>query len=332
MSAGHLSFDELAELAEGLLAPRQARDAEAHLDSCEECGARASALAATTNALRGLGPVAMPPEVGTRLDRVLARASEAPTGETVVPDLSQVRQRRRMPPPWTLAAAAAVIVVASVSTILATRGGGHHATSETAGSIEAPLVATTPRQPMVTTESGRVYTPSTLPSLAPSLLGGASLGQSPTGAAGTVTGSGGAAPAPLQPHQDAGVAPPAAKAAGRPTAQNPTAQSPYAQAFGPAAAVPAPLRRYADSQKALLACAAFITDTPGAAPVAVDYARWSNPTTHTRRAPALILVFQDVHATDELDVYVVAPSCDDRSLLNYQVVSSPAAATASPTR
>jgi anti-sigma factor RsiW len=328
VSAGHLSFDELAELAEGLFARRQARAAEEHLTTCEECGARAATLRETTTALRDLGPVSMPADVAARLDRTLASAADEPAGDTVVPDLSQVRRRRQTPPPWTIAAAAAVVLIAAGSTILATRG-GHHS-SENAGAAatgQAPLVATTSQQPLVTEESGRIYTPTSLAALAPGLVSGGSLAGAPTAPSGSAaSGGSGTTTVPLahspqlprptatSARKNAIAAPPPADA----TRSGPS----YAQELTSGTAVPAPLRRYAMSQQKLLACAAFITDTPGAAPLAVDYARWTNPTTHARRTPALILVFSDPQDSSEIDVYVVAPACDDSSLLDFQLLSA----------
>jgi hypothetical protein len=94
----------------------------------------------------------------------------------------------------------------------------------------------------------------------------------------------------------------------------------HAQQNLSATVVPKPLRRYADSRTALLACAAFITNTTDAAPLAVDFARWTNPATHARRVPALILVFADPQESSQLEVYVVGASCNDSALLDYQVI------------
>jgi hypothetical protein len=330
VSAGHLSFDELAELAEGLLAPRQARAAESHLATCDECSARAATLRETTEALRDLGPLAMPADVMARLDRALAGAGDLPAGNDVIPDLGEVRRRRQAPPPWIMAAAAAVVLIAAVSTILTTRGGHHDSPSALGtGSVPAPLVATNAPQSLVTEESGRVYTPGSLAVLAPSLVSGGLSAESSTGTGAATTTAGGGVEAPFA-HSAAPPAPGATSARKNAAtiapppdaATQPDAGPGLTQDFADTAAVPGPLRRYADSQKALLTCAAFITDTPGAAPLAVDYARWSNPKTHAHRAPALILVFADPQDSSEIDVYVVAPACDDSSLLDFQLLSA----------
>jgi hypothetical protein len=328
VSTGHLSFDELAELAEGLFGRRQARAAEEHLATCDECTARAATLLDTTAALRELGPVPMPGDVAARLERTLASAADEPSGDTVVPDLSQVRRRRPSPPPWIMATAAAVVLIAAGSTILATRS-GHHS-SEDAGAAVAgppPLVATASQPPLVTEETGRVYTPTSLAALAPSLVSSRSLAGAPTAAGGSAaSGGNGTTTVPLA-HSPRLPLPTAASArkntAAAPPPADATRSGPsYAQALTSGTAVPAPLRRYAESQQKLLACAAFITDTPGAAPLAVDYARWTNPETHARRTPALILVFADPQDSSEIKVYVVAPACNDSSLLDFRLLSA----------
>jgi anti-sigma factor RsiW len=331
VSAGHLSFDELAELAEGLLARKPARAAQEHLATCDECSARAATLQRTTSALGDVGPVSMPADVAARLEGVLAGAGNEPAGETVVPDLSAIRQRRQAPPPWIMAAAAAVVLIAAGSTILATRGGHHNApgSAREAGAV-TPLVATSAQHPPITEESGRVYTPTSLAALAPGLAtaGGAGTAATnvPVGGGSAASAGGGAvappAPSPQVPltsgapvHKNAVTAP--GFASGSTTRSGPEDSQEFT-----AAAIPAPLRRYADSQQLLLKCAAFITDTPGAAPLAVDYARWTNPASHARHVPALVLVFADPKDSSEIDVYVVAPACDDSSLLDFQLLAA----------
>jgi hypothetical protein len=307
VSEQHLSLDELAELAEGLLARRRSRAAHEHLATCETCRDHAEAISATTAALREVGPVTMPAEVVARLDRVLASASDAPAGETVVPDLSAVRQRRLPNVNWSYAAAAAVVVIAGVSIAVAATGGRHHPATEAATQLPRPLVATTAPRSIVQLETGRTYQPSSLSQLVPGLLG------TPTDS--TAAGLGAS-----------GLAEPAPSAAGahgtagpKRYATNLPSEAPQNSATG--GVVPAPLRRYADSRPTLLACAALITDTHGAQPLAVDFARWSNPTAHVKPVPALVMVFADPQDSDKLDVYVVAPACNDGSLLDYLVLT-----------
>jgi anti-sigma factor RsiW len=313
MSDEHISFDELAELAEGLLARRRARAVEAHLATCEYCQERVAALRDTTTALRGLGPVSTPDDVATRLDRALANAANAPASETIVPDIGAVRRRRLAPPSWAYAAAAAVLVIVGVSIVVASSGSNHNQPAALDSHGLAPLVATTAPQSVQTQESGRVYTPQTLIALAPGLL------PSTTSSGATGSGSG----APFLPAQ-AAPSRSASKAAGSAPAAHPPAEGLLAEPNQQDATtrVPQPLQRYVNSSAALQACASFITDTPGAAPLAVDFARWSNPTTHARRVPALIMVFADPHDANQLDVYVVAAACNDSSLLDLQFVSN----------
>jgi hypothetical protein len=180
----------------------------------------------------------------------------------------------------------------------------------------APLVATTAPHALIEQESGQVYTPTSLAAMATGLVGG--------GATATGGGSAGSAGAP---NAQAPLAQPSPTDTQH-SKYAPTAPQPMSgaatlpdQAFS-SSLVPAPLRRYFDDKKTLQACASFITDTPGAAPVAVDYARWTNPATHARRTPALVMVFDDPQSSGKLDVYVVAPACGDSSLLDYLVIKA----------
>ncbi|HVY08912.1 MAG TPA: hypothetical protein VHB18_02050 [Mycobacteriales bacterium] len=315
MSTEHLSFDELAELAEGLLARRRAAAVQAHLAECEECAERAAMLERSTETLRGLGPITMPEDVAARLDRALASA-DAAGGETVVPDLGSVRRRRLAALSWPYAAAAAVVAVAAVGIGFAVTGNHHDkgsAAASNATSALAPLVSTAaPSTPLVQAETGRTYTPDTLRALAPELLGPTAdaTGQSSGGL--THAPSGGA---PLVP----GAEPSVNSGSGSAKTAPPPAALPgtTAEQFARRNPVPAALERYAHSRQALLHCAAYITDTPGAQPLAVDYARWSDPKNHLHKVPSLILVFADPDDAQILDVYVVAPACDSASLRNF---------------
>ena len=53
MNAQHLSIDELADVAEGLLDPERATAAESHIARCPECRAKSDALRQVTATLRG---------------------------------------------------------------------------------------------------------------------------------------------------------------------------------------------------------------------------------------------------------------------------------------
>ncbi|HVT63897.1 MAG TPA: hypothetical protein VHD81_01950 [Mycobacteriales bacterium] len=311
----HFTLDELAELDAGLLARRRA---PRHLAECDECSAKAAALRKTQERLRDLGPVQMPADVTARLERVLADA-DTTAGEDIVPDLGEHRARRvRGVPPWAYAAAAAVVVIGGTAVALGTHHSGSKAADTAAG---VPLVpTTTPSTALVLQESGRTYTPGTLRDLAPGLASGASAdalsattpefaaGAAPqAGIAGGGTSSG-QSQSNKTTHGARGQAPASAPPA-------PTLAAPVAPSIAPS------LRRLADSRSALLKCAAFITDTPGASPIAVDFGRWTNAKANLRHVPSVVFVFNDTDDPSTIDVFVVAAACDDSSLLDFEVLS-----------
>ncbi|MGN6472720.1 MAG: hypothetical protein ACTHK4_03600 [Mycobacteriales bacterium] len=312
----HFTFDELAELDEGMLARRRAAAAERHLAECEECAARADALRKTKESLHDLEPVRMPRDVAARLDRALRDAGST-SAEDVVPDLATVRARRFGGiPPWAYGAAAAVIVLAGVGIGIGTTR-HHHRPTESASGVTAPLVSTTAPPQFVQQESGQTYSPATLAQLAPALS---------SGRFAAASGAGSPPGAVSAPNQGTGLNPAASPTTHKQADQ--TNGAPSVAAPSPALAAPPPvlapsLRRLADSRDALLACAAFITDTPHAAPLAVDFGRWSNKKAHLHRVPAVVFVFADPSGSHELDVYVVAASCGDTSLLDFLVVKQP---------
>ncbi|HWC35545.1 MAG TPA: hypothetical protein VG650_12055 [Mycobacteriales bacterium] len=317
--SGHLSLDELAELDAGLVARRNAAAAERHLDECEECTARITAIRRTTERLNELGPVAMPDDVAARLNRALRDATATSTDD-VVPDLGEVRARRLGGiSPWAYAAAAAVVVLGGAGIAIGTL---HHHKSHTdaAVALAPPLVAThEPRAavPLTQQESGRTYTPTTIQNLATRLV----TGSSHSDALGTANAPGAvSAPSVGTPGEASG------GAAARP--QQGFAATKNAASPGPAlapapAAIPASLQPLAGSRQALLRCAAFISDTPNAAPLAVDFGRWTNAAAHIRRVPAVIFVFADATDSTSVDVFVVGAACDSNSLLDYQVLPKP---------
>jgi hypothetical protein len=81
--------------------------------------------------------------------------------------------------------------------------------------------------------------------------------------------------------------------------------------------VPKALRALSRSRTRLLNCAATITDQPGAVPLAIDFARWTNGQYH--RAPVVVFVFAG-KAAGTAAVFIVAPACDGNSLLDYSQV------------
>jgi hypothetical protein len=315
----HLSLDELAELDAGLLPRRRA--ATRHLADCEECSAKADALRRTQERLRDLGPVSIPRAVADRLDVALSTAT-ATGGEDVVPDLAAYRAKRFGGiPPWAYASAAAVVVLGGTAIAVgALRDGKPNATE---GAL-APLVVTSPTHSgaLVLQESGRTYTPGSIAGLAAALTAapGDSVALSATTPEFAGTGGDSQATGPSA-GSGAGVAPSHSNKARRgavPPA--PTLAAP-AQVAGDRAQPIAPsLRRLADSRAALLRCAAFITDTPGATPIAVDFGRWTNKAAGLHRVPSVVLVFEDTDDPETIDVFVVAAACDDSSLLDFEVL------------
>jgi hypothetical protein len=272
----------------------------------------------------------MPADVAARLERALAGAAQEPSGDTVVPDLGAVRRRRLAAVSWPYAAAASVVVVAVVGVAVATLGHGHHhpAADSAASAAKPPIVGTSAPAHVIQEESGQTYTPNSLTALVPSLVSG-----SPVSAANQSV-PGEAAPelpvpsnAPLSHtntlSEGSGTSSKSSGSSGGTPSTPPKAAAGLApqRAYASASTVPPALRRYASSPSALDACAAYITDTSGAAPLAVDYARWSDAATHVHNSPSLILVFADPDDKTLLDVYVVAPACDASSLLDFTQVS-----------
>jgi hypothetical protein len=328
----HLSLDELAELDEGLLPPERTSAVRAHLHGCEQCRARADAITSTRSLLASLPAEPMPAAVKARLDRVIAeeaghaaeeagstaeeagRATEAvgSTAEqagsaadagsrtpTVVPNVVSI-PRRRFGRPTMAASAAAAAVVLAVGAII--WGSGHHANHST----ESAGAASTGGQPLglapqqtgtfTTSSTGKTYTLNSLPTDVSSLL--------------TVK----AAPALAAPV-------PGAASATSPKASATSARGGRSAAsHGPAShAVPKALLPLYSSPQKLLACAAFVTPTAGALPIAVDFGRWSAPPFH--RAPSVIFVFAGSATT--VRVVVVGPSCAGDAVRKFTEVALP---------
>ncbi len=355
----HLSMDEIADLDEGLLAPERTSAARAHLQRCDECSARARALADTTTALRGLGPICMPTDVAQRLETAIAAESEAvsprlhavPSGApepaiargqatTVVPDLGEVRARRTGRPSLA-ASAAAVVAILAISAIVIGHGGGHHNPSLQGANAPGQTLngAVGASQSVRPVSTGRTYTPTNLASLVPGLL------EQQTPASGGSTAAGLPVPGASSPDRvGAAGAGTAASGAGttsagtgaatnkhngtQPSGSAPTAAAVPRTQFAPlttSATVPSALARYRTSGAALIDCAQRFAPTLGAVPEVVDFGRWTNKTASPpiRHEPALILVFADPVNSGAVDVDVVAAGCDNASLLTYKQVSVP---------
>ncbi len=105
MTAAHLDYDTLADLAEGLLADSRAASADAHLADCAECRGRSAEIADVTRLLADAPMPPMPAELASRIDDALA--AEAAASSHVV-SLESRRGRRRI---RILSAAAATVVV-----------------------------------------------------------------------------------------------------------------------------------------------------------------------------------------------------------------------------
>jgi anti-sigma factor RsiW len=68
MNAQHLTTDELADAAEGLLDPERAAFAESHIADCADCQAQSHALRGLTATLRAEPAPRMPEAVAQRLN------------------------------------------------------------------------------------------------------------------------------------------------------------------------------------------------------------------------------------------------------------------------
>jgi anti-sigma factor RsiW len=150
MNTQHLSIDELADAAEGLLEEDRAAFVESHLAGCAECRANSEALREVTAVLRADVSPPMPDAIVHRLVEVVAtenahRALAAkderdhdnaastwqprPTLGTFGADLDKPRKSRWLIPALAAAAAAAVV------------GFGAYVISARAGLNEPPVVA-----------------------------------------------------------------------------------------------------------------------------------------------------------------------------------------------
>ena len=72
MNAQHLTTDELADAAEGLLDPERAAFAESHIADCPDCHAQSDALRAVSATLQAEPAPTMPEAVAHRLNDVVA--------------------------------------------------------------------------------------------------------------------------------------------------------------------------------------------------------------------------------------------------------------------
>jgi anti-sigma factor RsiW len=143
----HISVDELADAAEGLLDPAFAAAVETHVAQCPDCQATAADLRRVTELLAADPAPPMPAAVASRLDSVLAGESERrtltglraaldsasrqpkPSLGSFGADLPKRRFRQLLPP---------VLVSAAVAAVF---GFGGYVVSARAGLNEPPTTA-----------------------------------------------------------------------------------------------------------------------------------------------------------------------------------------------
>lgn len=105
MTAAHLDYDTLADLAEGLLSDARAASADAHLAGCAECQDRSAELVDVSRLLADAPVPPMPAELASRIDEALA-AEVASAGPVMSIEAKRRHKRLRM-----LAVAAATAAV-----------------------------------------------------------------------------------------------------------------------------------------------------------------------------------------------------------------------------
>jgi hypothetical protein len=303
MSGPHLSADEVADLAEGLLDPSRAGEAERHLVVCAECRDVRDALADVSAMLAALPDEPAPAPVADRLDTALrAAAASSPEGGTanvgddvaggtgVVPLARRPRRPRGRDLSRLGAAAAGLAVVFGAVVVLGDDGADGPPQGASLGSDSSGDRAASGT--VAVTASGRAYTGPGLPDAVGDLLAG--------GATGTEVRPEAVAPRAQEDAQpDLRVASPGPSGVG---GAGPTPPSPgtlEAPGGGSATARP-PTSPLADPA-ALRSCLVGL-GRAGARPLAVDQGTF-------RGGPAAVLVLPAAGATRALDVAVVLPTC-----------------------
>lgn len=167
---GHVDVETLADWQEGLLPAAADLAVRGHLAGCAECAARRDALAALPARLAAAADTgeagAVPDDVATRLDQVLAEAQ--------VPVLPT---RERGPRGMRLLQAAAVVVlllagVGFVASILQVGGGGGADNATTAGGASDSAGKGAESAGFPVTASGRNWSPDTVVAAIPDLVAG----------------------------------------------------------------------------------------------------------------------------------------------------------------
>jgi Putative zinc-finger len=278
VSDDHSSFDELADLDEGLLAPSRADEVRAHLAGCADCRVRHQALRDVHDELAVLPPETMPPAVAQRLDQALASAA-MPRSATVVPI---VQHRRRQPWPALAGVAAVVVVLGFIVAVGvgALGGGGSTSDGGAASAGSAPSGGTHLPQSIghfTTTISPRTFTHTSVPSGVRRLVSGRV----------TLLSSSGVLPAP--PTTGGGTTGDASKPA----------------VTGNPANLPKALLPLYNSPTRLVACAAAVAPTKGSLPEAVVFGRYTSAAHKT--TPSVFFVF--ANGAKRGDIEVVGPSC-----------------------
>jgi hypothetical protein len=73
--------------------------------------------------------------------------------------------------------------------------------------------------------------------------------------------------------------------------------------------IPKILQPLASSRAKILKCAATLTGTKNAVPLAVDFGTWSDPSHGYNRSPSAIFVFKAANPA-KVAVWVIPPTCD----------------------
>jgi Putative zinc-finger len=280
VSDDHSSFDELADLDEGLLSPSRADEVRAHLVGCDDCRARHQALRDVHDELAVLPPESMPPDVTDRLDRALADAA-LPRSATVVP-IAQHQNRRRRPGP-ALAGVAAVVVVLGFLVAVgvgALSGGSTSEGGSSAGSTSSAAGTHLPTSGhFTTTISTQTFTHASVPAKVSRLASGRVTALSKTASG---------APA----------APPSATGTGGNGNNLPAVT-------GSTANLSKALLPLYNSPTKLVNCAAQVAPTKGSLPESVVFGRYTNADHKT--TPSVFFVFAD--GPGKGDIVVVGPTC-----------------------
>jgi hypothetical protein len=133
VSAAHLDYDTLADLAEGLLDESLAASADAHLVSCAVCRDRSAEIADVSRLLADAPVPPMPAELAARIDQALAAEAAAGPAPASVADLENRRRHKRLRV-MSMAAAAVVVVGGGAFVARTLVGGSVSSDSQTAAS------------------------------------------------------------------------------------------------------------------------------------------------------------------------------------------------------